>query len=187
MARKRKPGNREPNGKPSRRLADKQAQRTMKEQDAMHVVKSARQRVFGVSIADSGTELAGTVCGRLFLQGEIKRPQLDAALAFADTYHKYSRAMGLPRQPKAVAMGLPTSGSGRDETPEQYGRCKERWDEACKVIQDANSIYRYGALYAACDYLVLRDELHEHMLPSLKLALSALARHFGVDGRRVDA
>ena len=81
MGRKRKPGNREPNGKPSRRIADKQAQRTLEEQDAMHVVKSARQRVHGVAVADSGTELAGSVCGRLFLQKLIERPQLDGAPA----------------------------------------------------------------------------------------------------------
>lgn len=187
MGRKRKPGNREPNGKPSRRIADKQAQRTLEEQDAMHVVKSARQRVHGVNVADSGTELAGSVCGRLLLQGLITRPQMDAALAFADTYGTYARVMGLPRQPKAVAMGLPTSGSGRDESPEQYARAKARWDDACRAIQEANYLHRNGSLYAACDYLVLRDELHEHMLGDLRLALNALARHFGVDGRRAAA
>src|SRR3954469_1743653 len=91
--RKRKAGNREPNGKLSRRIDDKQARRSIDEQSAMQVAKEARQRVFGVSAAESGTELAGSICGRLLLQGTISREHYDAAVAFQETYATFLRAI----------------------------------------------------------------------------------------------
>src|SRR4051812_34351165 len=125
---KRKPGKREPNGKPSRRNADKQARRTIDEQTAMQVAKEARQRVFGVSEGDSATELAGTVCGRLLLGREITQSQMDAAKAFAETYAIYQRAIDAPRPPKAVEIGAATGrGAMFDVTREQFVRALKQW------------------------------------------------------------
>jgi hypothetical protein len=181
---KRRTGKREPNGKLSRRIVDKQARRSIDEQSTMQVAKEARQRVFGVSEADSATELAGTVCGRLFLAREITQQQLDAAKAFAETYATYQRAMNSPRPPKAVEIGGITGGGAlRDISPEQHVKAKERWDAAVKVLVEANH-YHPGSIYAACDYLALRDELHPHMVGDFRVGMNSLARHYGLVARR---
>jgi len=183
--RKRKTGKREPNGKLSRRTSERQARRTVDEQAAMHVAKEARQRVFGISVEASGTELAGTVCGRLLLQGSLTQQQMDAAKAFADTYAGYQRAMDSPRPPKAVEIGGATGrGSLLDVSPEQAKLARKRWDAAVRVLVEANMYHRAATLYAAADYLVLRDEMHGHMVGDLRLALNALARHYGLVARR---
>lgn len=184
MSRKRKTGKREPNGKLSRRVVDKQARRSIDEQSAMQVAKEARQRVFGVSEADSATDRAGTVCGRLCLTGEITGDQLEAAKAFAATYSAYQRAMNSPRPPKAVEIGGITGGGAlNDITPEQHTKALKQWDAAKRALVEAN-MYHHGSIYAACDYLALRDELHLHMLGDLRVGLNALARHYGLVARR---
>lgn len=182
--RKRKPGRREPNGKLSRRVDDKQARRSIDEQAAMQVGKEARQRVFGVSAADSASDQAGTVCGRLCLTGEITGDQLEAAKAFAATYSSYQRAMNSPRPPKAVEIGgITGGGSLNDITPERHTKALKQWDAAKRALVEAN-IYHRGSIYAACDYFALRDEMHLHMLGDLRVGLNALARHYGLVARR---
>jgi hypothetical protein len=179
--RKRKPGKREPNGKLSRRVDDKQARRTIDEQAAMQVGKEARQRVFKVSAEDSATELAGTVCGRLRLIRSITVAQHEAAKAFAATYQAYQRALNSPRSPKAVEIGAATGrGEGIDLTPEQHARALYEWDKVTRLLSLANGIHRHTTLYAACDYLILRDELHEHLVPDLHIALDYLVSHYGL-------
>lgn len=152
----------------------------------MRVAREARERIFGVKEEASGTELAGTVCGRLLLSQEISRQQMDAAVAFAATYAAYQRAIDSPRPPKAVEIGAPTGrGALMDVTPEQAKRAAQQWEAAKSVIRDANCepANRGSQLYAACDYLVLRDEFHEHMVGDLRIALNALSRHYGLVAR----
>lgn len=179
--RKRKPGRREPNGKPSRRAADKQARRTIDEQAAMQVAKEARQRLYGVRADDSGTELAGTVCGRLRLTQSISAAQHEAAKAYAATYAAYQRALDSPRPPKAVEIGAATGrGNAADLSPEQCARSVADWERVQGVLVLANSRHREANLIAACDYLVLRDEFHIHMVPDLHIALDYLVMHYGL-------
>lgn len=179
--RKRKQGKREPNGKLSRRKDDKQARRTIDEQASMQVAREARQRVFGVSAEDSATELAGTVCGRLRLIRSITGAQHEAAKAFASTYAAYQRALNSPRPPKAVEIGAATGGGNAiDISPEQHAKALNDWDRVTTLLSRANGYHRGATLYAACDYLVLRDELHIHLVPDLHIALDYLVRHYGL-------
>jgi hypothetical protein len=186
--RKRKPGKREPNGKLSRRKDEKQARRTIDEQANMAVGKEARVRVHGedqgVTADNAGTELAGSVCGRLLLQGSISSEHMDAAKAFQETYAAYQRVMDSPRPPKAVEIGGATGGSLREITPEQANRAKERWAEACLCLARTNQEHRTATIYAACDYIVLRDQYLPHLFGDLRLGLNALARHYGLVARR---
>jgi hypothetical protein len=179
--RKRKNGKREPSGKLSRRKDDRQERRTIDEQSAMQVAKEGRQRVFKVSAEDSGTELAGTVCGRLRLTRSISGAQHEAAKAFAATYAAYQRALNSPRSPKAVEIGGATGrGEGPDLTPEQHARALYAWDKVTRLLTLANGIHRNATLYAACDYLILRDEYHIHLVPDLHVALDYLVDHYGL-------
>ncbi len=182
--RKRKAGKREANGKLSRRVVDKQARRSIDEQSAMSVGKEARQRVHGVSAADSGTELAGSVCGRLLLQGSINRQQMDAAIAHQEAYAAFHRAIDAPAQPRAVNIGAATGGSGRDLSPEQCAKAKKRWKDAKAVLVDLDTAQRGAATtYAAIDYIVLQERFLPHMFGDLRLGLNALARHYGLMAR----
>ncbi len=181
--RKRKSGKREASGKLSRRKDDKQVRRSIDEQSAMQVAKEARQRVFGVSPQDSATELAGSVCGRLLLQGSINREQMDAAVAFQETYAAYQRAMDSPPPPRAVNIGGFSSGTPREISTEQSIKAKAHWKAACTALSRANEEHRSTALYAACQYVVLRDEFLPHLFGDLRLALNALSRHYGLLAR----
>lgn len=147
----------------------------------MQVAKEARQRVFGVSAADSAGKDAGTVCGRLFLQGTITYRQLQAAEAFSRTHAAYQRAIDSPRPPKAVEIGAATGrGESMDVTVEEKWRAINAWDRARRALVEANGFHRHASLIAACDYLVLRDEMHGHMIGDLRLALNVLVRHYGL-------
>lgn len=182
--RKRKAGKREPNGKLSRRKDERQARRSIDEQANMAVGKEARVRVHGVPAEHAGTDLAGTVCGRLVLQGSISPDHHEAAKAFAATYARYQRAIGSPRQPKAVEIGAATGGgSETDMTPEQCDKARRQWEDAVRALQEANAQHRSATIFAACDYLVLRDEYHPHLFGDLRLGLNALARHYGLEAR----
>jgi hypothetical protein len=181
MGRKRKPGKREPSGKLSRRKVEKQARRTIDEQAAMQVAKDARRRVYGVKPEDTGTELAGTVCGRLQLIRSITPAQHEAAKAFAATYAAYQRAIGSPRPPKAVEIGAATGrGADTEISPEEHRRAVAAWDKVCRLLALENQFHRDMTLYAACDYLILRDEFHIHMVPDLHVALDYLVMHYGL-------
>lgn len=147
----------------------------------MQVAKEARQRVFGLSAEQSATERAGTVCGRLALQGTITTRQLEASKAYASTYAAYQRAMNSPRPPKAVEIGAATGrGESLDVTVEEKWRAINAWDRARRALVEANGFHRHASLIAACDYLVLRDEMHGHMIGDLRLALNVLVRHYGL-------
>ncbi|MDB6035996.1 MAG: hypothetical protein JWM16_6334 [Verrucomicrobiales bacterium] len=182
MSRKRKTGKREPNGKLSRRVVDKQARRSIDEQSAMQVAKEARQRQFGVPAEASGTDRAGTVVGRLAMKGTLTTAQLEAAKAFATSYSKYQRALNSPRPPKAVEIGGATGrGDASDISPEQHVKALREWDAAKMCLSEANGFHRHATLYVACDYLVIRDELQEHLVGDLKLALNALVHFYGLN------
>ena len=149
----------------------------------MAVAKEARQRVHGVSAEDSATDMAGTVCGRLALVRSISPAQLEAAKAFAATYAAYQRALGSPRPPKAVEISAATGlGGQHDISPEQYTKAIAAWEKVKKFLALANGIAgnRGMTLLAACDYLVLRDEYHLHLVPDLSVALSYLIVHYGL-------
>lgn len=183
--RKRKAGKREPNGKLSRRTGDKQARRTIDEQAAMTVAKEARQRVHGVSAEDSGTELAGTICGRLLLQGSISREHMDAAVAFQQTYAQYQRAVDSPRPPKAVQIGAASGGQVREVSPEQAAIAIANWRNAKAVLVNVDIEGRGTSLAnAACDYIVLQERFLPHLFGDLRLGLNALARHYGLVAKR---
>ncbi len=178
--RKRKPGKREPNGKLSRKAAHVQQRRTTDEEAAMSVAKEARVRVHDVAPEHAGTDLAATVVGRLYLAGELEPEQMNAARLLADTYASYQRAVDSPRPPKAVNIGGASGALPPDVSPEAATRARSAWGTITGVLQAANNVHRGATLYAACDYIVLRDEHHPHMNGDLRLGLNAIAQAYGL-------
>jgi hypothetical protein len=178
--RKRKQGKREPNGQLSRKAEHMQERRAVDEEVAMSTGKKARERVHGVAAEHSGTELAGSVIGRLYLAGLIEPEQLNAARLLIDTYASYQRAVDSPRPPKAVNIGGTSGAIPADVSPENATRARSAWGTITGVIQAANNVHRGATIYAACDYIVLRDEEQLHLLPSLRLGLNAIARAYGL-------
>lgn len=183
MGRPRNKGKREPNGKLSRKAEHVQERRTIDEEAAMSVAKDARIRVHDVSSENAGTELAGSVIGRLYLRGEINSDQLRAAMIFSQAYADYQRAVDSPRPPKAVNIDGASGSTPVDMDAKRANRARSEWGSMIGILQLANNAHRHAAVYAACDYIVLRDTDLPHLLPSMRLGLNAIARAYGLAER----
>ncbi len=145
-----------------------------------------RMKMFGLSEKDARDQKAATFIGRLNLTDKkslISNAQYDAAVAFLEVYDKYKRAIGAPDASKQ------SGGVGGGEATEDYARwcqaAKTKYDAAIEAIRVEQGIYenRGANLYAALDYLVCRDEQHWHMVGDCRLALNALAHHFGLQSK----
>lgn len=177
--RKRKSGKREPNGKLSRRTEHKQERRRVDEQVMMSVAKDARVRLWGVSYDLAGTAHAGSVVGRLVLMDRLTQEQADVAQHVQGIYERYRRAIDAPPRPGAVDLNrVHGLGTGNDMSPEQCAVARKAWADVQTILLEANMFNRASNLFAAMDYLVLRDEYHPHMVGDLRLALNALGRYY---------
>jgi len=137
-------------------------------------------RLFGLSEEDARDQKAATFFGRLRLTGVLSQPQYDAAVEMFDLHERYKRAIGAPD-------GLKTSGgaAGGEETDSHEAWCRSivvQHDKAKAALQaEQNLLANRGCnLHAALDYIVFRDEQMWHMIGDARLALNALAHHFGI-------
>lgn len=142
-----------------------------------------RMRIFGLSEQDARDQKASTFIGRMNLMDKkalISNAQYDAAIAYLEVYDKYKRAIGAPDASKQ------SGGVGGGESTEDHARwCsqqKAKYDAAIEAVRVEQGLHenRGSNLYAALDYLVCRDEQHWHMVGDCRLALNALAHHFGL-------
>lgn len=187
MARGRKPGKREPNGRLSRRRTEVSARLRdaldRDERDTISVAVEARQRVWQVPQAQSRDQMAGSFMGRLCLAGEISRIQYEAALLWIEASEKNSIACRSPRPPGAVDLNR-TIGRGSDyEDVAAVTRWREQYEAASKAVQEAqNHLRGTASLFAALYECVIQDRAFVHMVPDCRLALNALAKHYKIDG-----
>jgi hypothetical protein len=187
--------------------ARKNAQADAESWNAMASGMQARHRLHGIAYpAAPGAaeevrkrphvldQRAGSVVGRLAMQGEISMAQYDAAVKYAEDVHNYRLAVSAPRQPGAVDLNAVRGGSADGADHVEFVRravrrfCGEKGGNGAPPVTGVRqalaecqgSIANRGQnLQAALDYLVLRDELHVHMIPWLRTALNALSRHYG--------
>jgi len=144
----------------------------------MSVAKAARERIYGIKKADSGTELAGTAVGRLYLHGLIGRRHLDAAKAVAARRAAYARAIDLGRcEPQAVDVHAIHGRSYNDVTPEEAAQSIGRWDEIVAALDRAG---RKGQLYALVWEVAIRDHDSLRETDLLKAALDVVADVVGL-------
>lgn len=145
--RKRKTGIREPNGRISRSL--------VKPADPMAVARAARENVLGVRKQDSGTDLAGTAVGRLFLRGLLSRRDVDASKAFCERWEAYALAIDLGAvEPRAVDLNRVHGRAYREMSRPQAERAIARWDEVVFALDVAG---KRGQLYAIVYDATIRD------------------------------
>ena len=149
----------------------------------MSVAKAARVRVNKVAPEHAGTDLASTVVGRLYLQGKLEPEQLSAARLLADTYAAYQRAVDSPRPPKAVNIGGASGPTPQDVSPDFAHRARSQWGAITGLLQAENNKHRTTAIYAACDYVVLRDIDLPHLFADMRIGLDAIARQYGLGER----
>jgi hypothetical protein len=145
-----------------------------------------RMKMFGLSEKDARDQKAATFVGRMNLMDKkalISNAQYDAAVAFLELYDKYKRAIGAPDATKQ--SGGATVGMSTEEHANWCNVQKAKYDAAIEAVRIEQGLHenRGSNLYAALDYLVCRDEQHWHMVGDVRLALNALAHHFGLQSR----
>jgi hypothetical protein len=144
-----------------------------------------RMRLFGLSEADARDQKAATFVGRLQLTRVISTVQYDAAVEYLSIIHAARRAIAAPD-------GLRDSGGtagDRGDTPEYSAWCdraKAARNAADAAVMREQCLLRNRGtnLFAALDYVVLRDEVAWHLVGDARLALNALAHHLGLIGKR---
>lgn len=146
-----------------------------------------RMRLFGLNEKDARDQKAETVIGRMLLTGQLgKLPHSEimynAAVAYLACKHEFQRAV---KSPDALRSGTGDSGGEGDEV-EYARRCNSaiaKWEAVNKAVQEEQAIHRHANMYAALDYIVCRNEDFAHMYGDCRLALNAVAHHFGMMGK----
>ena len=185
MGRKRKPGPREPNGKPSRRKGDVAAQRKAAwdatQMEAMATALEARQRLFGLDQANARSQHAGSFIGRLYIGREISAGQYEALCAWEKLAREHAIVCGAPKGDTADDPSRVSGRSNGDSTSYE-ARVMEKYRSAHRAIQERqNELRGVGALFAALNECVERDREFHHLVGSLREASNALARHFKIN------
>lgn len=187
---KRKQTKREANGRPSRtpeevaqREAIKRDGLDREQQEIISVAIEARQRVFGVPAPVSRDQMAGSAVGRYCLQGNINRVQYDAAMLYLEDCEAYSKAVGTPGIPRAMDMNAAGGQNNHENVAKVQAAMKRHKAMIDAVREKQTEIGNRGNLFGALDAVIRHDVMMEHLLDDLRLALNALAKHYGVEGR----
>jgi len=181
-------GDREPNGRLSRKVADVtkrlSSQLSQDERETLRTGIEARVRLFGVRPAASRDQKLGSFVGRLCLSGEITAQQYDAAMEYLTDWHNNARVVQAPRQPAATNLNAIRGASGADENVDATRYAMERYRAARAAVQERqNELRGAGMLFVALDYLVVDDREFFHMVGWLREALNALVRHYKLEAR----
>jgi hypothetical protein len=145
-----------------------------------------RMRIFGLSEQDARDQKAATYIGRLCLMGRkgttdgITEAQYEAATEYLAAYLNFQKAV---KSPNAFRSG--SGGGDQGESADYEIRCR-RWVDKFEAMQMAVRVEqgfhenRGANMFAAIDYLLLRDEMHPHLIGDLRLALNAIGHHLGM-------
>lgn len=179
---------REPNGRASRKPEDALARvlDAVEREDRENLVPGleARMRVYGVKPENSRDQMAGSFIGRLCIQRNLTRHQYDAALAWLEDMENHAAVISAPRSPGAVDLNA-AKGRNDHENVDYVTRCMARYKAANKAVQDKqNELGPHAHLFGALDTLVRRDVPLEHLVGDLRIALNALVKHYGLEGRK---
>lgn len=156
------------------------------ELDTIAVGIEARERVFGVPLAECRDQRAGSFVGRLRMAGVLSQPQYESAIKWQEGVERYSWATGgiTPKRPAAVDLNRVSGSPTSAENVAAAKRAIAKYRNADKVIRDAQiELGGRGNLFGALDALVLRDLSLQHMVPDLRCALNALAKHYRFEER----
>lgn len=174
--RPRKEGYREPNGRISRCT-----------EPAAKVATEARARQLGITVEQATDQKAASFVGYLSIIGQadgLSSQQYQAAVAFQDLYRQYQRTI---KSPGAIYDPNAMGGEGLDVDAydDWVKRVGVKYNAARKAIQDAQFENKHENLWAAVDYVLMRDEPVHHLIGATRITCNVLARHFNIgDGSR---
>ncbi len=177
MARKRKTGRREPNG----RIA-----RTNEPANADPFLE--RMRRYGLSATDARDQRSSTVIGRLLLAHlesgckahiGITEAEYEAGARFATDSAAYARCL---QSPRGVGVAETLTGSGDDEAHTRYvAIIRKAYENARDVLRDLQERdgYRGTTIFDAVRFVAEQDLDLPHLFPGLRVGLRELAGHYG--------
>lgn len=181
-------GKRESNGRLSRRRAERAKRYTegldKMEREMIAVGTEARQRIYGVSASLSRDQLAGSAIGRLVLGDMLTRVQSDAAFLYEQDARAYYLTIEGPQQPSAVDLDR-VQGVSNTENVKRKLIAKARYEGARNAVQEAQNAVRLRSnFFGALQHCVMMDQspVNDVMMGSLREALNALVRHYGLSG-----
>jgi hypothetical protein len=179
MARKKKPGRREPNGRRSRRIADRPAT-SQEAADNMSVVIDARMRMHGLTREKASQANGGFALGRAFERLDITKNQLTAAQYYLADRNAYHRGILAPQETKEPHV----KPSGDDQSYENFvKRAKERWESVQEIIEECCREEKNNLPRQALEFYAVRDIEAPRHIGALRTVLNALVGHYLV-GRR---
>jgi hypothetical protein len=139
------------------------------------LARRKRVELFGGSLDDAGAQNRGTVIGRLMLSKEISEHQHSALQRFGELAARYRTVMCVPDSLKKTSGGSAMSVPNDDREIEIRGK----WRDVTRAVNDANT-YHTGNLMGALQFVVIRDEFHEHLVGDVRIAANALVRYYGI-------
>ena len=147
----------------------------------MTPVIEARHRLHEIPLSLVRDQKAGSVVGRMALaggEGGLSNAQYEAAQQFLRDHAAFSAAIDAPRGLGAVDLNAVRGRSPGADDVERDHRARAKWKAVQEAVQQCADQHRGANLFAALDYLVIRDEYHAHMVGDLRIALNALKRHY---------
>lgn len=171
--RKRKQGNREPNGRLSRRPNEVKARGGETEQEAMSTVIEMRMRA---GIPQHLARSVGTLEAALFASEQIDRAQYEASVFYLTCRLKYLSSIEEPHSPKEPKK----AGTGvfdPDAHAKFCARAREVFEDIRgEVMKTQESMGMTSNLFAALDCLE-RGHLQTYQVDDLRQALNAVDRY----------
>lgn len=136
--------------------------------------RAKRVALFGVAMEDAGTQRSGTVIGRLWISKEISDEQHNALQRYGEQHERYYKTIQAPD-----SLRSKSGGSVMRIPDDSYDiETVKKWKSTVNAVKEAQSNYN-GNLYAALQFIVVKDEPHEHMIGDLRIAANALVRYYG--------
>lgn len=164
---------REPNGRASR------------SRDPRITALEARMKIFGITREQAMDQKAATNLGRLAMMGRadgLSQDQYEAALRYLDLRNDYSKSILSP------GAHFDSNGAVDSSDPDAYAdwcnRVKTSYENAREAIQEAQNEHRTENLWAALQYVIVEDQMMQHLLGSARLVCNVLHRHFMIDNKR---
>lgn len=145
------------------------------------VATEARTRLFGISNSAARDQKAGTALGRLSLSGEISRRQYMAGERILSLRSNYLTALSAPKGPEQIWDSAAFTSTDEEQHAAWCRAVIAAYDAAIRAMVAAGWQHRNSNLIGAVDSIIYRDQPLQHLVGDLRLALNALARHFGLD------
>jgi hypothetical protein len=162
-------------------------------EDIVATAREARQRLFGIAANDAVSAHAGSVFGRMYLQGEFGPTKAKdghaeaiyvAGMEFAKRRQAYLSAIAAPSGPRS---GSDLSGGGRhigadlnsQEYVEKCARSRQRFSEIRRVCLDADPLSIMALEAIVCD-----DKMVASLVGPLRIACNAIHRELVSQKRR---